>query len=62
MGVRPLLFLKEVQNELKLVTWPTRRNTLKLTVAVVVISVLVGVYIGVLDFGFTKIMALLVQK
>jgi len=60
--VRPLLFLKEVQNELKLVTWPTRRNTLKLTVAVVVISVLVGVYIGVLDFGFTKIMALLVQK
>ena len=60
--MRPLLFLKEVQNELKLVTWPTRRNTLKLTVAVVVISVLVGVYIGVLDFGFTKIMALLVQK
>ena len=39
-------FIREVVAELKKVTWPTRHETLKLTVVVIVISVIVGLFIG----------------
>jgi preprotein translocase subunit SecE len=62
MGFKPLIFWQEVQSELKLVTWPSRRNTVRLTGIVIAVSVLVGLYVGALDFVFTKVMGLVVQK
>ncbi|MFH1841090.1 MAG: preprotein translocase subunit SecE [Candidatus Shapirobacteria bacterium] len=62
MRFTPLSFLNEVQDELKKVTWPNKQETLKLTGVVVFISVLVGVYVGALDFTFTKVMALMMPK
>jgi len=35
--------------ELKKVTWPSRNNTIRLTVIVVVISLIIGFYIGIID-------------
>jgi len=35
--------------ELKKVTWPTRNNTIRLTVIVVAISLIIGFYIGIID-------------
>ena len=49
-------FLKEVRQELKKVTWPTRRDTVKYTVIVVVISLAVAVFLGAADFVFTWLM------
>jgi len=54
--VRPLKFLKEVRSELKRVVWPTRQEAIRLTSVVVIVSTLIGVYIGALDYLFTKIM------
>jgi preprotein translocase subunit SecE len=62
MGFKPLIFWQEVQSELKLVTWPSRQNTVRLTGIVIAVSVLVGLYVGALDFVFTKVMGLVVQK
>jgi len=45
----PVQYIREVITELKKVTWPTRAETIKLTVVVLVISILVGVFIGGLD-------------
>ncbi len=45
-------FFKGVKSEFKKISWPDRHSTLKQSVAVVVISVVVGVLIAVLDFGF----------
>ena len=45
----PAKFFREVVAELKKVTWPTREETIKLTVVVIAISVLVGLFIGGLD-------------
>ncbi len=54
-------FLKEVQVELKKVTWPTRRQAVRLTTLVVGVSLMVGLYIGVLDYGLTKLVGLIVR-
>lgn len=57
----PTTFLKEVKDELKKVTWPKQQEVLRLTFVVVVISIIVGIYIGGLDFIFTKVMELIVK-
>lgn len=61
-AVRPLVFLKEVKSEMEKVSWPSRQEVIRLTLIVIVSSVIVAVYIGGLDFVFTKLMALLVRK
>jgi len=58
----PIEFLKEARTELEKVTWPTRKEAVRLTTVVISVSVLVGVFIGVADFIFTKLMGLIVQK
>ena len=45
-------FFKGVKSEFKKITWPDRQSTFKQSVAVVVISVVVGVLIAVLDYIF----------
>lgn len=36
-------------NELKKVSWPTKQETTRLTIVVVVISLIIGFYIGIID-------------
>lgn len=55
-------FLKEVRQELEKVRWPTRLEAVKLTLIVVGVSVVLGIYIGGLDFILTKIIELLIKK
>ncbi len=45
-------FFQGVKSEFKKIIWPDRQSTLKQSVAVVVISVLVGILIAVLDSIF----------
>ena len=45
-------YLDEVWSELKKVSWPTRDQVRNLTVLVFAISIVVGVYITVLDTVF----------
>ena len=45
-------FIKGVKAEYQKITWPDRQSTLKQSVAVVVISLVVGVIIAVLDYVF----------
>lgn len=53
-------FFSEVRDELRQVTWPTRQQTLRLTLMVVIATVVVGVYLGVLDYVFTYTMGLII--
>lgn len=59
---KPGNFIREVVAELKKVTWPTKQETLKLTVVVIAISVIVGLFIGLLDTTFLRITALLFRR
>lgn len=60
--VSPVTFIREVIAELKKVTWPTRAETIKLTAVVIVLSVLVGAFIGALDISFLKITSLFFKR
>lgn len=58
----PVSFLKEVKAELAKVVWPTRQEVVKLTIIVIAVSVVIGLYIGGLDSIFTKLMDLAVVR
>ena len=57
----PLSFLQSMLDELKKVTWPTRDEVVRLTGVVIIISVIVGLYIGALDFIFTAMLQALIK-
>lgn len=54
-NIAPTKFFSEVASELKKVTWPTREETIKLTSAVIIISLGVGLFVGGLDIAFVKL-------
>jgi preprotein translocase subunit SecE len=54
-------YFVDVQNELKKVTWPTKQQTLQKTGLVIAVSIVVGAYIGGLDFMFTRLMSLFIK-
>lgn len=45
-------FFKGVKAEFKKISWPDKQSTLKQSVAVVVISIVLGIIIAVLDYVF----------
>lgn len=53
-------FVKQVHDELNQVTWPTRQHTVKLTTIVIAASVLVGLYLGALDYLLTNLIGLII--
>ena len=48
-------FLKEVRVELEKVVWPTRAQTIKLTMIVIIVTIVVGFFIGGVDFLLQRI-------
>jgi len=55
-------YLKEVRQELSKVVWPSRSDTIKLTTIVLVASVLISIYVGLLDLGFTGLVKTYIIK
>jgi preprotein translocase subunit SecE len=51
-------FLKESRTELKKVTWPTSKQAIASTSVVVVLTVIVSLVLGFIDFGLAKIIRL----
>jgi preprotein translocase SecE subunit len=47
---RSVLFLVAVREELKKVTWPTRPELIKATRMIIVLSILLGLTIGLMDY------------
>lgn len=49
-------YISSVRGELHKVTWPKRDEVVRLTLMVVIVSAIVGGYLGGLDLGFTKLL------
>jgi len=49
-------YLKHVRAELRHVSWPSRRQTISYTIAVIAVSLVVAVYLGLLDYFFEAIL------
>jgi preprotein translocase subunit SecE len=57
----PRAFIIETKDELQKVVWPTRNEVIRLTLVVITVSLAVGLYIGGLDFLFTKLTELIIK-
>lgn len=54
-NLKPIIYLKEVRAELKRVSWPSKQEATRLTLIVIGVSLVVGLFLGFLDLGFTKL-------
>lgn len=57
-----ITFFSEVKSELTKVTWPTRNEVVRLTLIVISVSAIIGVYVGSLDYVFTRVLAAVITK
>lgn len=55
-------FTQEVRQTLTQISWPTREKVLQLTVVVIFVSVVVGIFLGGIDFLLTKGLEFLALK
>jgi len=56
---KPKSLVTGLRDELKQVTWPTRTETIQLTVTVITISLIVAVFVGIIDFSLAKVLEIL---
>ena len=61
MATTPLSFFREARDELKKVVWPTKQEVIRLTFVVITVSLIVGIFLGGLDFVFVKIIGTIVK-
>jgi len=47
-------FATDIIEELKKVTWPTKKETFRLTTVVILISLIISIYIGIIDLLLAK--------
>jgi preprotein translocase subunit SecE len=59
---RARLFLSEVRNELKRVTWPSQKEVYATTVVVIATSVFFGLYLFALDSALLAIFQWILRK
>ncbi len=55
-----IAFVQESKQELKRVEWPTKAETIRMTLIVVFISLAAAIYLGALDYAFTKLLGLFI--
>ncbi len=53
---KPKSLVTGLRDELKQVTWPTRAETIQLTVTVITISLIVALFVGIIDFSLAKVL------
>ncbi|MEO8065655.1 MAG: preprotein translocase subunit SecE [Candidatus Doudnabacteria bacterium] len=57
----PIQFIKEARSELTKVVWPTRKETIRITIAVVLLSLAVAAFLGAVDYGLTALFEYIVN-
>lgn len=55
-------YLIEAKNELKRVSWPTRKETLNYTLIVVGVSLGIALYLGLADYGLSAGLQALISR
>ncbi|MHB1134484.1 MAG: preprotein translocase subunit SecE [Chloroflexota bacterium] len=55
-------FVRDTRSELKKVVWPTREETINLTIIVIAVSVAMGVLLGGVDYLFKSLFEFLVAN
>ena len=54
-------YLREVRAEFDKITWPSRKETISMTIAVLAISVFFAVYLGLVDMSLSKLVGTIID-
>lgn len=60
--MRALDFFREVKVELEKVVWPSKDQTVKLTLIVIMVTIFVGFFIGGIDLLLTKLLGIITNR
>ncbi len=55
-------FFRGVKTELLKVVWPSRRDTIRYTITVIVFSIVVAAILGAADYGLLQLFELILNK
>ena len=58
--VSPVAFLQETYQELRKSVWPSREETARLTVVVIILAIVAGFFLGGLDRIFSEVFTRLI--
>lgn len=53
-------YLKGVRAELKHINWPSKKQTISFTIIVIIISIIIAYFLGLLDFIFSNLIKKLI--
>jgi preprotein translocase subunit SecE len=48
-------------SEMKKVVWPTKKQTIRYSIAVILMSLFVAFFFGILDFAFSELLGILIS-
>lgn len=55
-------YINEVRGEMAKVVWPTRGQTVRMTLLVLAVSVVMGIFIGGMDYLFSNVLSAILQR
>ena len=57
-----LRYFGDIVSELRRVTWPTRQETTRLTIMVIAVAATVGLFLGLVDMVFSRLIGVILGK
>ncbi|MEW5805624.1 MAG: preprotein translocase subunit SecE [Patescibacteria group bacterium] len=48
-------YLQETRTEIKKVSWPTKQETIRYVIIIIIFSGIVAAFLGLFDFGFLQL-------
>lgn len=55
-------FFSNVKSEFKQITWPSKKETIRLVLVVIVFSLGMAAFLGIADYGFSKALQMFILK
>jgi len=52
---RRFRFFGDTIGELRKVVWPTRQEAIRLSIIVIILTIVLGIILGALDYGFSRL-------
>jgi preprotein translocase subunit SecE len=62
MKDKAVAYMRDVREEMRKVTWPTRKQVVRDTIIVVAISLAAALYFGVIDYGLSELLGIVITN
>ena len=57
-----LRYFGDIVSELRRVTWPTRQETYRLTIMVIMVAATIGLFLGLVDMVFSRLIGVILRN